>query len=57
MVHGRSRDEAQPVIERLVAIAGAPATVLFSTRRFKQCGARYFSDHVADRHLVEPGHA
>lgn len=57
MVHGRSREEAQPVIERLAAIAGAAATVLFSTRRFKQCGARYFSDQVADRRLVEPGHA
>lgn len=44
MVHGRSRDEAQPVIERLGRIAGAPGTVLFSTRRFKQCGARYFSN-------------
>ena len=57
MVHGRSRDEAQPVIERLAATAGAPATVLFSTRRFKQCGARYFPDQMADRFLVEPGHA
>ena len=57
MVHGRSRAEAQPVIDRLASIAGAPAMALFSTRRFKQCGARYFSDQVADRRLVEPGHA
>jgi DNA-binding Lrp family transcriptional regulator len=57
MVHGRSREEARPVIERLAAMAGAPATVLFSTRRFKQCGARYFSDEAADRRRGEPTHA
>ncbi|MBL8478327.1 MAG: Lrp/AsnC family transcriptional regulator [Sterolibacteriaceae bacterium] len=57
MVHGRSRAEAQPVIDRLAFIAGAPATTLFSTRRFKQCGARYFSDSVANRRLVEPDNA
>jgi siroheme decarboxylase len=57
MVHGRSREEAQPVIERLAAMAGAPATVLFSTRRFKQCGARYFADEAADRRRIEPTHA
>jgi DNA-binding Lrp family transcriptional regulator len=44
MVHGRSREEAQPVIDRLVDIVGVPATALFSTRRFKQCGARYFAE-------------
>lgn len=44
MVHGRSREEAQPVIERLSRIAGLPAEVLFSTRRFKQRGARYFAE-------------
>ena len=57
MVHGRSRDEAQPVIARLAAIAGQAPTVLFSTRRFKQCGARYFSDATADRRLVATAHA
>ena len=57
MVHGRSREEAQPVIERLAAMAGAPTTVLFSTRRFKQCGARYFADAAADRRRSEPTHA
>jgi DNA-binding Lrp family transcriptional regulator len=50
MVHGRSREEAQPVIDRLAGLAGQPATVLFSTRRFKQCGARYFDETVARRH-------
>ena len=44
MVHGRSRDEAQPVIERLGRLAGVPGQALFSTRRFKQCGARYFAE-------------
>lgn len=57
MVHGRSRDEAQPVIDRLAGIAGRPATVLFSTRRFKQCGARYFPDAMVARRLAEPAHA
>ena len=51
MVHGRAREEAQPVIERLAAIAGQQPTVLFSTRRFKQCGARYFDDSVARRRV------
>ena len=44
MVHGRSREEVQPVIDRLSRLAGLPAQALFSTRRFKQCGARYFAD-------------
>ncbi|MCX7897637.1 MAG: Lrp/AsnC family transcriptional regulator [Rhodocyclaceae bacterium] len=42
MVHGRTRAEVAPVIERLQRLAGHPAEVLFSVRRFKQCGARYF---------------
>lgn len=44
MVHGRSREDVQPVIEHLSRVAGLPAQALFSTRRFKQCGARYFTD-------------
>ena len=47
MVHGRSREDAQPVIERLIRLAGVPGQALFSTRRFKQCGARYFAETVA----------
>jgi siroheme decarboxylase len=47
MVHGRSREEAQPVIERLGRLAGVPGQALFSTRRFKQCGARYFAETAA----------
>lgn len=42
MVHGRSRDAVAPVIERLCALAGYPCEALFSVRRFKQCGAKYF---------------
>ncbi len=42
MVHGRSREEVMPIIERLCRVAGHPCEVLFSTRRFKQRGARYF---------------
>ena len=44
MVHGRSREEVQPKIDRLSRLAGLPAHALFSTRRFKQCGARYFAE-------------
>ncbi|MCX7145146.1 MAG: Lrp/AsnC family transcriptional regulator [Sulfuritalea sp.] len=44
MVHGRSREEVQPVIERLSRLADLPAQALFSTRRYKQCGARYFAE-------------
>lgn len=47
MVHGRSREDAQPVIERLRRLAGVPGQALFSTRRFKQCGARYFAETAA----------
>jgi DNA-binding Lrp family transcriptional regulator len=47
MVHGRSREDALPVIERLGRIAGRPGNALFSTRRFKQCGARYFAETAA----------
>lgn len=42
MVHGRSREEVAPVVERLGGIAGRSPQILFSTRRFKQRGARYF---------------
>ncbi len=43
MVHGRSREEVAPVVAQLEVIAGKKANALFSVRRFKQCGARYFS--------------
>jgi DNA-binding Lrp family transcriptional regulator len=44
MVHGRSREDVQPVIERLSRLADLPAQALFSTHRYKQCGARYFAE-------------
>jgi hypothetical protein len=44
MVHGRSREEVQPMIEHLSRLAELPAQALFSTRRYKQCGARYFAE-------------
>jgi len=43
MVHARSREEARPVIARLDTVVGPAAedrAVLFSTRCFKQTGAR-----------------
>lgn len=42
MVHGRSREAVEPIIDRLCLVAGYPCEALFSLRRFKQCGARYF---------------
>lgn len=42
MVHGRSREDVMPIIERLCRIAGYPCEALFSVQRFKQCGAKYF---------------
>jgi DNA-binding Lrp family transcriptional regulator len=44
MVHGRNRDAVLAEVERLAAhhgLAQVPRAVLFSTRRFKQRGARY----------------
>jgi len=49
MVHGRTRDVVAPVIERLDRIVGSAGLALFSTRRFKQCGARYFSEPAAEK--------
>ena len=43
MVHGRDREHVLPTVDRLGRLAGCPGLPLFSTRRFKQCGARYFS--------------
>jgi DNA-binding Lrp family transcriptional regulator len=42
MVHGRSREDVEPIVERLCQLAGHRCETLFSLRRFKQCGARYF---------------
>ncbi len=43
MVHGRARGEVEATIARLQGLAAWPAAALFSTRRFKQQGARYFA--------------
>ena len=45
MVHGRSRDATLALVHGAIACAGLgalPREVLFSRRRFKQTGARYF---------------
>jgi hypothetical protein len=49
MVHGRSREQVVPIIDRLSQVAGTPGLPLFSTRRFKQCGARYFSSSAGQQ--------
>ena len=44
MVHGRDRDEVETRVAEIVERCGLreiPHTILFSTRRFKQRGARY----------------
>jgi DNA-binding Lrp family transcriptional regulator len=50
MVHGRDRAAVEAAIAAAAAGAGLDATpraVLFSRRRFKQCGARYFGEAPA----------
>ncbi|MBI3368824.1 MAG: Lrp/AsnC family transcriptional regulator [Burkholderiales bacterium] len=45
MVHGRERAAVRATLERAIQAAGlaaCPREVLFSTRRFKQTGSRYF---------------
>lgn len=53
MVHGRERDGVRRLIDaatRAAGLAGVPRDVLFSTRRYKQTGGRYFaSGDAADR--------
>ena len=44
MIHGRDRAEVERVLAALAereGVAHYPHVALFSTRRFKQCGARY----------------
>ncbi|MHA1113555.1 MAG: siroheme decarboxylase subunit beta [Alphaproteobacteria bacterium] len=44
MIHGRDRDVVSGLIEDATAAAGLdgrPRAILFSSRGFKQCGARY----------------
>ncbi|MDO5692650.1 MAG: Lrp/AsnC family transcriptional regulator [Pseudomonadota bacterium] len=45
MVHGRSRDETLALLQAAIdgaGLTGQPRQTLFSRRRFKQTGARYF---------------
>ena len=45
MVHGRNREQTLALLNAAIAGAGLgerPRQVLFSRRRFKQTGARYF---------------
>jgi len=49
MVHGKNRQEVEQRIATLVQSCGLdayPHEILFSCRRFKQCGARYVPDTV-----------
>lgn len=48
MVHGRSRADVEPIVERLRHSVGRSCDVLFSLRRFKQRGARYFDAATLD---------
>jgi len=46
MIHGRDRGAVKTLVEEAAAAVGAAdirRATLFSTRRFKQCGARYAS--------------
>ena len=46
MIHGKSRDEVMDCIERIVeklALNNMPYEILFSVKRFKQCGAKYYN--------------
>lgn len=50
MIHGRARDEVEALRDTLASRLGLdawPHAVLFSVRRFKQCGGRYFSSGTA----------
>jgi DNA-binding Lrp family transcriptional regulator len=51
MIHGKSREEVYAHLEWMVNHCGLqrlPHEVLFSRRRFKQCGARYGASHGRD---------
>lgn len=53
MVHGRDRAAVREVLARAIAhadLAAFPQAVLFSARRFKQTGARYFRGALQEVH-------
>lgn len=61
MIHGREREQVQQTLALARVAAGleaVPQAQLFSRRRFKQCGGRYFSEaptHAAQ--VLEASHA
>ncbi|MGE5027117.1 MAG: Lrp/AsnC family transcriptional regulator [Betaproteobacteria bacterium] len=51
MIHGQDRDEVLSLVARLKELCGLQDIVhevLFSRRRFKQCGARYVADSAPE---------
>ncbi|MCH7341790.1 Lrp/AsnC family transcriptional regulator [Pelomonas sp. CA6] len=59
MLHGRERGAVLALLARARAAAGLealPQDVLFSLRRFKQCGARYFAEPSAEPAWLAPEH-
>lgn len=56
MVHGRERAAVEQTIATAADAAGladVPRQVLFSTRRFKQTGSRYFADALQSRQVTQ----
>jgi len=41
MLHGRDRSQVEALVAELALRHPYPHKILFSTRRFKQCGAQY----------------
>ncbi len=55
MIHGKSREEVLSNLEWMVNRCGLqslPHEVLFSRRRFKQCGARYHAENQGGAHAA-----
>ncbi len=51
MIHGHDQAEVRAQLAKIVAqcgLADFPSEVLFSTQRFKQCGARYVAERATD---------
>ncbi len=51
MIHGRDRAQVRDALAQMAereGVAHLPREVLFSTRRFKQCGARYTRRQAAE---------
>ena len=51
MIHGQHRDEVLSLVDQLkeqCGLANVAHEVLFSSRRFKQCGARYMKNPASE---------